>query len=75
MNKKFQELALLILTTPSVIIILLQYGLPLTQVQMQFIYILDLIIVGILVAGFYNRTRKEEKVSSSFSKIAMRYPL
>jgi hypothetical protein len=75
MNKKFQELALLILTTTSVIIILLQYGLPLTQVQMQFIYILDLIIVGILVADFYNRARKEEKVSSSFSKIAMRYPL
>jgi voltage-gated potassium channel len=62
MNKKFQELALLILTTTSVIIILLQYGLPLTQVQMQFIYIFDLIIVGILVADFYNRARKEEKV-------------
>ncbi len=41
---------------------------------MQFIYILDLIIVGILVADFYNRARKK-KSSISFSKTAMRYPL
>ena len=74
MNKKLNELVLLVLTVTSVLVILLQYALPLTQTQTQFIYILDLIIVG--VSGcFYNRARKEEKVFRSFSKISMRYLL
>jgi hypothetical protein len=65
----------LVLTATSVLVILLQYALPLKQTQTQFIYIFDLIIVGILAADFYNRARKEEKVLSSFSKISMRYLL
>lgn len=75
MNKKLNELVLLVLTVTSVLVILLQYALPLTQTQTQFIYILDLIIVGVLAADFYNRARKEEKVFRSFSKISMRYLL
>lgn len=63
MNKKGLELVLLILSSTSVVLILLQYGLPLTQAQSQFIYIFDLIIVGILAADFYDRARKDERIS------------
>jgi hypothetical protein len=48
MNKKLKELVLLVLTATSVLVILLQYALPLTQTRTQFNNILDLIIVDVL---------------------------
>ena len=61
MDKKLQEFSMLVLTGTSVLVILLQYVIPLTLEQTQLLYIFDLIIVGVLAADFYSRARKEEK--------------
>ena len=53
---------MLILTGASVLVILLQYSIPLTLEQTQLLYVFDLIIVGVLAADFYSRARKEEKI-------------
>jgi voltage-gated potassium channel len=66
MNKKIQELFMEVLTAASVLIILLQYILPLTQTQMQAIYIFDFIVVVILAADFYNRLKESKQSSSIF---------
>ena len=52
---------MLVLTGTSVLVILLQYVIPLTLEQTQLLYIFDLIIVGVLASDFYSRARKEEK--------------
>ena len=62
MDKKLQEFSMLVLTGTSVLVILLQYVVPLTLEQTQLLYIFDLIIVGVLAADFYSRARKEEKI-------------
>jgi voltage-gated potassium channel len=62
MDKKLQEFSMLALTGTSVLVILLQYVVPLTLEQTQLLYIFDLIIVGVLAADFYSRARKEEKI-------------
>ena len=59
MDKKLREFSMLILTGASVLVILLQYSVPLTLEQTQLLYVFDLIIVGVLAADFYSRARKE----------------
>jgi voltage-gated potassium channel len=66
MNKKVKELLISVLTAASVLIILLQYILPLTQTQMQAIYIFDFIVVFILAADFYTRLKESKQSSSKF---------
>jgi uncharacterized membrane protein len=53
---------MLVLTGTSVLVILLQYVVPMTLEQTQLLYVFDLIIVGVLAADFYSRARKEEKI-------------
>jgi voltage-gated potassium channel len=62
MDKKLREFSMLVLTGASVLVILLQYSVPLTLEQTQLLYVFDLIIVGVLAADFYGRARKEEKI-------------
>nr|MDQ3975656.1 hypothetical protein [Thermoproteota archaeon] len=62
MDKKLQEFSMLVLTGTSVLVILLQYVVPMTLEQTQLLYVFDLIIVGVLAADFYSRARKEEKI-------------
>jgi uncharacterized membrane protein len=62
MDKKLQEFSMLVLTGTSVLVILLQYVVPMTLEQTQLLHVFDLIIVGVLAADFYSRARKEEKI-------------
>jgi len=55
MDKKLQEFSILVLTGTSVLVILLQYVVPMTLEQTQLLYVFDLIIVSVLAADFYSR--------------------
>jgi len=66
---------MLVLTGASVLVILLQYSIPLTLEQTQLLYVFDLIIVGVLAADFYGRARKEEKVFKFCSETFTKYQL
>lgn len=75
MDKKLREFSMLILTGASVLVILLQYSVPLTLEQTQLLYVFDLIIVGVLAADFYSRARKEEKIFKFCSETSTKYQL
>lgn len=75
MDKKLQEFSIFVLTGTSVLVILLQYVVPLTLEQTQLLYIFDLIIVGVLAADFYSRARKEEKIFRFCSETSTKYQL
>jgi hypothetical protein len=75
MDKKLQEFSMLVLTGTSVLVILLQYVVPMTLEQTQLLYVFDLIIVGVLAADFCSRARKEEKIFKFCSETATKYQL
>jgi voltage-gated potassium channel len=74
MDKKIKELILLVLTSASVIIILLQYLVSLTQFQTILIYTIDFIIVAILAFDFSIRARKAGNIWRFLAKNCYEIP-
>ena len=61
MTSEKAELFVSIITSVSIIVIFLQYIIPLSYNQMQAIYFFDLFVVAILATDFYRRLKKSKQ--------------